>query len=351
VIHGLGDRSLSDYRNTLWSIIEFFACDPPIRELGDEAPRKYLAWLRETPVAPRRPRSLPREITPGTVSGFLGWPPKRAAARGPRGEQTVGRYWRTAKGFFQFLGMPTALALDERPNLALPPPLVPGKRDVARWWQEYLEEGRDTRAIAAGAYPRGSAAERVVLMQALVLLTGMRLGECLAARSSDVEGHWLLLRTSKTGKPRILYLSARALGIAQALRTRYRPGLLFADVDEEFCGWSECESQWHGFVRGCRPSHSSAPAKPHQALRQVISDWMEPKDRRAESAQLGHGGGVVFRHYLGILKRIPKLLEKFRLPELEGFTWPEKIEASRALPPRLWEEFRRIVGRSRRRPA
>jgi hypothetical protein len=58
---------------------------------------------------------------------------------------------------------------------------------------------------------------------------------------------------------------------------------------------------------------------------------------------------VVLRHYLDVLRRLPRILERFGLPEVPGFSWPEPIEASRAIPARLYEEFRRIVGRSRRR--
>ena len=65
--------------------------------------------------------------------------------------------------------------------------------------------------------------------------------------------------------------------------------------------------------------------------------------------QLGHGRGVVLEHYADKLSRaLPRLLDgpkRLRLPTIEaaGFYWPPPIQADRALPRRLWDEFRRLV--------
>jgi integrase len=344
---GVAARTVKGTQEDLWYFIEFCGADIPIRELRSDTPAKWLQWLRETPQRRRRPWSLPRQITPGTVSGFFAWPPKRAAAGQPRSEQTIGRFWSSLRPFFDYLGLPTKLHRDDRPNMALPPPLVPRRSDVREWWHEYLSLDR-------------LAAPRIVLMQAACLLTGMRIGELLGARMEYVEGHWLLLPETKTHRPRILYVSSQALGCLKSLRERWSERFLFPEMQSpgsaRLAGWENSESNWQNCTRHCRRplAATTVPYKPHQALRQVCSTWLYRRDPVAESAQLGHGGGVVFAHYLDTLRRLPRLLEKFRLPDLacgcgREWTWPEPITADRQLPKRLYAEFRRIVGQSRRR--
>ena len=65
----------------------------------------------------------------------------------------------------------------------------------------------------------------------------------------------------------------------------------------------------------------------------------------AESAQLGHGSGVVYENYLDVLRTLPKLLERYKLPAIEAddFQWPDPIVVRLRRPDRLYEEFRRLV--------
>ena len=80
-------------------------------------------------------------------------------------------------------------------------------------------------------------------------------------------------------------------------------------------------------------------------MRRKLSTWMHRRDPVSEAAQLGHGSGVVFRNYLDYLRPLPKLLEKYRLPDLgmEGFTWPPAVHAKVRRPDRLYAEIRRLV--------
>ena len=338
----LSDSTIQADREMLWSVIEFVACDTPLRELMPDTAQQYLQWLRVTPSAPRKPRSLPKQITPASVSAFLTWPPKRTQTAKHRNEQTIGRYWRHAKPFFRGLGLAIELTRRQRPRMALPPNPVPTRKEVVRWWQEYL----------GGAAGTATAAERhrVVLTQGFVLLTGMRVGEALAARLEDLEGYWLLVRESKTHTPRILFVNGQALAIAATLRDRYTDRLLFPKTETvPLVGWCESKSWWHSLVQSCGPA-PHAPEKPHQALRQVLSGYLHAKDGKdkvAEAAQLGHGVsvGVVFKHYLDVLKRLPKLLQRVRLPLVDGLPWPAPIEAAGGRPIRLIREFRRLVNR------
>jgi hypothetical protein len=167
---GVAPGTLKQSRLTLWSIGEFVACDPPRRELAAQTPAAYLDWLRTTPVAPRLAGSLPKRFTPESFRAFLRDPPRRKrAAPDLRSEQTCGRYWRHACPFFAMLDLDRR----DRPNLDLPPPAVPLRSTVCDWWRDCL-----------GGRHGGTPAERrrVVMTQALVLLTGMRIDECLAAR-------------------------------------------------------------------------------------------------------------------------------------------------------------------------
>ena len=51
---GLAARTIAEYRLAAWSVIEFIACDAPIRELACDTPARYVDWLRATPSSPRR---------------------------------------------------------------------------------------------------------------------------------------------------------------------------------------------------------------------------------------------------------------------------------------------------------
>ena len=204
--------------------------------------------------------------------------------------------------------------------------------------------------------------KRVVLTQALVLLTGMRIGEALRAAAADVEGHFLLLPPAvvKTGVPRIIYLSGQALAIVDALRPAARQQTLFVDAppSNRLTGWGKSLSSWHKLVADCTsPELRSLLEKRHQSLRRMISDWLQRRDPAAESLQLGHGSGgdanpVVFKSYLNTLHRAAKHLERYRLPSLDvqGFVWPAPIVLDVRRPDRLYNEFRKLVSRRRRTP-
>ena len=229
--------------------------------------------------------------------------------------------------------------------MALPPPLVPTRATVRGWWRDCL----------SGPAVAGSAADRrrVVLTQALVLATGMRIEECLAAEIANVEGHWLLLPETKTHVPRILYLSGQALAIVAALHPPAQQQTLFDAGDDQaaglLAGWCQSLSSWHALVRACSTAGPGPYPKRHQCLRKVLSTWLYKLDPVAESAQLGHGGGVVYTHYLAVLRSLPRLLERYRMPDLgvDGFAWPEPVESKVRRPDRLYAEFRRLVSRRR----
>jgi integrase len=221
------------------------------------------------------------------------------------------------------------------------------------WWRETLDP--------ANGPARPAFRRRVVLVQALALLTGCRIGELLLAKQSLVQGHWLLLHPQavKTRQPRLLYVTRQALGIAAALRAWTRDGqrLLFEprDAADVFAGWKFSSSYWHKRVKTCLrpPANDEERAatrrlmiKRHQGLRKVCSTWLDLRDPVAERAQLGHGGGdVVSQCYRGLWQRIPRAMDRkpLRLPELEGLTWPAPIDAGRAVPDRLYAEFQRMV--------
>ena len=60
-------QTLNEYRKAIWLFVEFVACDPPTRELPDDTLARFLSWLKATPIAPRKPWSLPKTITPAAV--------------------------------------------------------------------------------------------------------------------------------------------------------------------------------------------------------------------------------------------------------------------------------------------
>jgi hypothetical protein len=350
-------RTLQEYQTAIWYLIEFAGGDLAVADLPADFARRWIEWLRMTPARPRKAWTRPRRITPETVRAFLAWPgDRKPPSENPRREQTIGRYWRHGRPFLAALGLDVHLprkrrggagGRDHAPRLALPPPLVPRRSEVVAWWQETLDARNGTA--------RASLRRRVVLVQALCLLTGCRIGELLAARTGLVEGHWLLLHPEavKTGRPRLLYVTRQALGIAQALRRWTESGqTLMFDVGaagaERFAGWQHSESWWQKQVRRCLPAAPAGgdPEKRHQALRKACSTWLDLRDPAAERAQLGHGRvDVVSAHYLDVLRRLPRRMERppMRLPDLAGLTWPAPIDASRDVPKRLYAEFRRLV--------
>ena len=342
---GLRPATLTQYRLAVWSFLEYVGCDllDPRRELPKDTNVQYVHWLRNTPIAPRKAHSLPKAITPASVRQFLLCPPRRSRPGALRQENTVGRQWRHAWPFLKWLGLPVEIEdRRQKPKLALPPPLVPSRATIRGWWADCLGTGQ------TAAMPPYAQRRRVVLTQALVLLTGMRIGEALRAAAADVEGHFLLLPPAvvKTGMPRILYLSSQALGIVAALRPETQQGTLFhaAPHQPRLLGWTKSMTAWHNLVRQCTsPGQDATCEKRQQALRRKLSDWLERKDPAAEALQLGHGKGVVFDSYLDTLRRAARHLEMYRLPEIEAFPWPAPVAAKLRRPDRLYNQFRRLV--------
>jgi integrase len=348
----LAEETLSLYRTTLWDIFKFLACDPPVRELAEDTPAKFMDWMRKTPIAPRMSKTLAKKFTAASVSAFLAWPPRTRITESNRCEQTIGRYLAHSAPFFEFLGMPVRLPKQgpgHRPNMNLPPALVPMRTQIESWWRDTWT-ATDMPAKTKRRLPPTRAQRRHVLyVQGLVYLTGLRIEEALTGLLSDVEGHWLLIRQTKTHKPRIIYLNSESLGIMAALHADRQA--TFFDIGDEgarkyLCCWDQELSTWHTLVRDCQsPQHHQAAEKRHQKMRQKLSTWMRRRDPDSEAAQLGHGSGVVFTNYLDYLRPLPKLLEKYRLPELglEGFSWPAPVEVKMRRPDRLYAEIRRLV--------
>ena len=354
----LNERTVAEYRTALWYFVEFLGCDPPVRELADETPAKFLDWLRITPISPRMSKTRPKLFSPAAVKFFFDRPPRKKTTQRLRCEQTVGKYWRYMLPFFEYLGMPTRLAKrgpGRKPNLDLPPALVPMRTTVVNWWRDTLTATAMPAATKRRTLPTAAQRRRVVLMQGLIYLTGLRTGEALAALRSDLEGHWLLIRDTKTHKPRIVYLNGLALGIAAALHADFRQKSLF-DLGEEsgtekfLLGWSKTEWSYLELARDCTsPEKYDREEKRHQSMRRKLSTWMHRRDAVSEAAQLGHGSGVVFKNYLDYLRPLPKLLERYKLPDigLEQFQWPQPVEAKVARPDRLFNEIRKIINENR----
>jgi hypothetical protein len=113
---------------------------------------------------------------------------------------------------------------------------------------------------------------------------------------------------------------------------------------------------WHQSIQklgGTWMRHSTVEPhklkKPHQALRERLSDYLQPLDAAAEIAQLGHGGGkdVIVEHYLSLYDRRVKIMSDLGLPALSvaGFTWPRPLAAPDGIPMRLHNEFKGIMQR------
>ena len=331
---GISKGTLAKYRQGIWSLIEFLGGDYPTQELiKKDLTASWSTWLRETPAAPRRPGTLPKEITPDTVRSFLATPPPRAKP-GEFREQTVGSYFCYARKFLARLGCEVELSKQDRPNLALPPPLVPTPAIVRDWWSGYLRDNR----------PR---TQRVVLMQAFLLLTGMRLGEALRSAPGGSGGSLALGSRHQDPQAEDSVRLSPGLGHrACFLRTRYTNPLLFADAGEQLVGWPHTAGYWHACAKAWTNPDQKNTELDHrnQAMRRICSTFLYRRNPTAESLQLGHGSGVVLRHYVDAMRMVPPLLEKFPLlgGERIGFEWPEPITASKAVPARLYAEFRKL---------
>jgi integrase len=335
-------RTIADDRQSLWRLIEFLGANIPLSEFSRDAAADFCDWLRDRPIDRRKAGTVPKNFSPESIRAFVR--AKRPAIADPQlpSEQTVGHRWRHVSTFLGFCGLPRD-AGEATPRPRMLPVRVPTLAEIAGRWQSYL----DPRHGDATAGER----RRVCLAQAALLGTGMRLGEFLSARTADMENHWLLLRGEnvKTGKPRILYLSRRVLGLLKALR---------AMGDAEYlAGWPHSTQSWHRLVQSM--DFPAAPEKPHQTLRRLCSTWLYRCSPVAESAQLGHGCGVVLEFYqdtLGeLLGRDPmtravapaSVLDGFALPEVPGLAWPDPECPPRQEPTWLYDLYGRLFNRTR----
>ncbi|MGA2035906.1 MAG: hypothetical protein ABSG68_26965 [Thermoguttaceae bacterium] len=340
---GRSPRTISDYRSALWLLFEHLGADPAIEALPKNLPTRFTAWLRSTAAAPWQPGTLPGGFAPAEVARFLETPstPQTRRKGGKREPHTIGHQLRGCMPVFKLLGLDCEIPQKIAPNLALPPAAVPDRHQIGQWWTTVLWSSRST--VAAGLR------RRVVLAQAIVVLVGLRLGELLRARAGDVEGNWLLVRQSKTNRPRIVYLCPAALGLVRALhepaadeRDLLAGRRLFA---ERLIGWPFSRSAWLDLVResGLREK------RPHQAMRQYCCTRLFNINPTAEATQLGHGIGVVPKYYLDVLRLLPDIMRDWHWPAItmrakgRRFAWPERIAAGDEHPRRLYREFRRIV--------
>ena len=309
---GSAELTLAHYRQTAWSLFEFLGCDPPIGQLDCETAARWLDWLRTTFVYRRARGAYPKWFTPSAVSAFL--------ARMPA-KQTQERLRRPGPSPSIAAGLlHTSLAWRARRDQApqapqIPPPAADRAQD--RRHRRPLAShapspGRDARAPPPGRVDSG-----------LILLWGVRLKEGLTALLDDMEGHWVLC-TGKTGM-RIGYLNSQALGIVQALRGQAAWSFA-ASRHNRVSGWPWGLGKWHQYVRACGIDDGE---KPQQDLRKRFSTWVAGKDPQVEMLLAGHGGGVIFEHYLDTMERIPAVMEDFALPTLESWTWPPLVYPQR----------------------
>jgi len=315
---GAAELTIRGYRETAWSLLEFLG-DPPLRELNSETCVRWLDWLRETPAYRRKRGAYPREITRQSVSAFLSWPPPKFSSGRPRSATTIAKYCTQGGHLLRWLKVPVEIERRKRKKFNRLPPIVP-KMDalVERW-----------RAVLASVVSQAHA-RQVVLTQALILLWGPRLSEALTALRADQEGHWVLV-VGKTGM-RISYLNSQALGIVQALRGQSAWDWA-ANRHCRVSGWGWSVNKWHAFVRECGIDDGD---KPQQDLRKRFSTWVKAKDQDVEKLLCGHGGDVIFRHYLDTLERVPAVMEPFTLPIVPGFAWPEPVYPHRPTHAESW---------------
>ena len=304
---GLATLSLAEYRGAAWSLFEFLQRDPPWGELGPDTAPRWMDWLRTTPIYRRKCGAYPRYFSPAAVAEFLATPqPKLVSPNLPedraRGAKTVAKYRRQGCRILSWLGMRVEIERRKRKQHRRLPPIVPRFDTIAERWQAIL-------ASSASEEKR----RRIVLTQALILLWGTRLTEGLTACLDDVEGHWALVE-GKTGM-RLSYLNSQALGIVAALRGQST--LAWAEPKHRrISGWPYSSNKWHADLRKVGIDDGE---KPQQDLRKRFASWVQRRDPEVEQLLAGHGGGVIFDHYLAIVERVPRVMERFKLPALEGF--------------------------------
>ncbi len=322
--------TLANLEERIWLVLEFLhengrqaGGDLPIGRVPAETLARWLDWLRTTPSYCRVRGSYPRFITPAAVAAFFAAPPPKRFLRAKSGEPrfrsaaTVAGCRTAACSLFAWLGIRYEIARRKKLKRRRLPPIVPKVDELAERWRQIL------------ASPAVSMAHRrqVVLTQALILLWGTRLKESLTALADDVEGHWVLV-AGKTGV-RISYLNSQALGLVQALRGQM--AFPFAtERHSRVSGWPWGLNKWHAFVRECATGCGiDCGSKPQQDLRKRFSSWVKPRDPDVEKLLGGHGGDVIFDHYLDTLERVPPVMEQFFLPAIEGFAWPQPVYAHR----------------------
>ena len=245
-----------------------------------------------------------------------------------------------AAPIWRWLGLDARLEPAERPRLGLPDPLVPTVEEIGDYWRRVLLESPLPLAKR----------KRVVRTQAVLLLTGMRVTEALLSSEEFLQGSFLLLpgEITKVKRPRLICLNGQALALTAALRGQLTFGFA-APKARRLLGWPWTPQTFQDWVERCgvgRPAE-----KIQQTMRQRCSSWLRKRDPDAERIQLGHGGGdVITRHYLDTLRELPAIMAGWKLPEMDvpGFAWPAAIETDAAVPPRLYEEFRRMFSRRRR---
>lgn len=347
---GLAKVTRDEKRSAFLKLFRYLGCDPPLRDLTADTPAEFVRWLRATPRFRNPQGSVPRSIDRPSIQRYL----ERVRsielpALPPPEEKSLSRDWTWVSQLLRRAGLDTSLTRRDRFALDDLPVRLPALDVVAARWQDLLGK------TATMTWIDGRDAWRVVRVQALLMLTGMRLGECLAARREDLEGRWLLLRKTKT-KPRVIYVSRQALGIAASLRRRPQQ-LLFEDPDSPaFAGWDFTESAWHAMAKqALKPIGDRLPERPQQQMRQICSTYLEIDCGMslAESIQLGHGKekrGVKGASYVDAMARLPELLEGLagRLPSLDR-PWPDPADVELHMPDErhggIWDELRRLVHR------
>jgi hypothetical protein len=122
------------------------------------------------------------------------------------------------------------------------------------------------------------------------------------------------------------------LGLIRALRgqTTFEWA---ADRHMRVSNWPWGVNKWHAFVRDCQVDDGD---KPQQDLRKRWSTWTKARDPEVEMLLAGHGGNVIFNHYLDTLEKVPGVMEQMTLPELAtpGWTWPEPVHFHK---PETWD--------------
>lgn len=349
-------RTIKEYRLAIWNL--YFCLrdllnlreDLRADELPPDLPKRFIVWGMHR--KRRRARQkLPAGFSPAAVQSVLGWF-WHEKIEGACSENTASRDWRQLAPFVDFVAERTErpfvpVSAELLPSYEPPTPIVPSETTITGWLRDELTA--TTRPATAKRWPTREERRRVVLMQGLYYLTGMRTEEGLTALREDLEGHWLLIRPGKTNEPRIIYLSGQALAIVNAL---HPPQVMLYET-RTLLNWEYTQETFDEWIRSSTSREMySAGEKRQQSMRAALSTFLRPKDRDAEVAQLGHGEekDVVFRSYLDRLEALPPLLCDRRLPELgvSWFHWPEAIQASIARPLRLIRQQDQITNDLRR---